>query len=97
MATSSTPAKKLTTIDELYLTDQSNWEYVSVPAKDPLGKPAPKFTLNRKEFEPGQKYLVPPQIAEELRTRIEVFQEQIGRLLQDTIDYKALRAVGPIQ
>lgn len=93
----ATPApKKPTTIDEFYSTDQSNWEWITVPAKDPLGKPAPKFTLNRREFEPGQRYLVPPEIANELRDRIEVFQASIGRLLQDTIDYKALSAVrGP--
>lgn len=95
MPATAAPKKPLT-VDDLYLTDQSNWEWVSMPAKDVLGKPAPSFSLNRREFKPGERYLVPPEVAKELRDRIEVFHEYTGRLLQDTIDYKALSAVrGP--
>lgn len=74
-------------------TAQDNWEYFSVPEKDIFGKPHPGFSLNRHEFHPGQKYLVPPIVAAELQERERIFQSYTARLLQDTIDFKALRDV----
>jgi len=80
-----------------WTTPQDNWEYFSVPTKDIFGKPHPGFSLNRHEFKPGQRYLVPPEIARTLQERSDIFNSYTARLLQDTIDYDAIRAVGPIQ
>src|SRR6185312_14144263 len=80
-----------------WTTPQDDWEYFSVPEKDIFGKAHPGFSLNRHEFKPGQRYLVPPEVARTLQERSDVFNKYTARLLQDTIDYDAIRAVGPIQ
>jgi len=78
-------------------TDQGDWEYFSVPKTDIFGKVHAGFSLNKHEFKAGERYLVPPAIAAELNERSQVFNTYTARLLQDTIDYDALRKVGSIQ
>ena len=78
-------------------TSQEDWQWFNVPSTDIFGKPHPGFSLNKHEFKPGQRYLVPPEIAAELNERSQVFNTYTARLLQDTIDYDALRKVGSIQ
>jgi hypothetical protein len=78
-------------------TDQSNWEYFTCPQTDIFGKAHPGFSLNKHDFRPGQRYLVPPEVAKELNERSQIFNTYTARLLQDTIDYDALRKVGSLQ
>jgi len=78
---------------DAWTTDETTWQYVTLPDEDPLGKEFPIVSLNKHVFEAGQTYKVPPQVADYVRERVKVFNRSCVRLLQPNRDLTAERAV----
>lgn len=78
---------------DVWETPQETWEFVTLPDEDPLGKGFPTISLNKDTFEPGKKYLVPPQVASYINERIKVFNRSCVRLLQPNADMKSIGEV----
>jgi hypothetical protein len=76
-----------------WTTDESTWQYVTIPDEDPLGKEYCKVSLNKHVFEAGQTYKVPPQVADYVRDRVKVYNRSCVRLLQPNRDIVSERQV----
>lgn len=76
-----------------WTTDKSNWEYVSIPAENALGYPHDTISVNRHEFKAGQTYLIPPEVALDVKDRLKVYARATIRTLQPRRDYAAERQV----
>lgn len=77
--------------------DKSDWEWVEIPAVDRLGYAQTDFSINNFIFEAGKKHFVPPQVAEQLRERVQRFEEETLRLLMPNQNARvkaALRRLG---
>jgi hypothetical protein len=85
-------AKDVAAVDA-WETDQTNWEFVTIPDEDPLGKEFPIVSINKHVFEAGETYKVPPPIAAYVRDRVKVFNRSCVRLLQPNRDLAAENAV----
>jgi len=72
---------------------QETWLYVTIPDEDPLGQVFPNVSLNKHIFTANNTYHVPPAVAAYLNERIKVFNRSCVRLLQPTVDRKALQEV----
>lgn len=70
----------------------AGWEYISVPAKNPVSSKEryPTLRLNDMGFQAGRTYLVPPQIATTLKDRMARFYASQLRMLQPDQDAAAL-------
>jgi len=73
--------------------DKSDFEWVSIPAKDDRGFEHPDMRLNRLVFEAGKKHFVHPIIAETLKKRLEIFRNTVLRSLLSNRDLKAEKNV----
>lgn len=76
------------------MEDKSDFEYVSIPAKDARGYIFPDIRLNRLVFEAGKKHFVHPILAEQIRDRMKAFEKSVLRSLVSTQDEVSLRQVG---
>jgi len=74
-------------------TDQSTWEYITIPEENALGTKHDSMSVNNHVFVPGQTYKVPPKIAETLRDRLKVYARACVRILQPKRDVDAERRV----
>jgi len=74
-------------------SDQSTWEYVTIPEENALGERHDSMSINNHVFAPGQTYKVPPKIAETLRDRLKVYARACVRILQPKRDVDAERRV----
>lgn len=84
-------AQKSTDVYELMASeDKSNFEWVSIPAKDDRGFEHPDMKLNRLTFEAGKKHFVHPLIAETLKKRLDIFRQTVLRSLLSNRDAKAM-------
>lgn len=81
------------TVDTVYKTDPSTWEFITIPAENALGNRHDDFGLNKIVFKAGETYKVPPQIASYLRERMGEYARACVRVLQPKRDYKAEQAV----
>jgi hypothetical protein len=72
---------------------KDRWEYITIPEENPLGEKHASIANNNHVFEAGKTYLVPPEIAEDVKDRLRVYQRACVRVLQPTRDYKAERQV----
>jgi hypothetical protein len=69
-------------ITDPWLSDQKDWQYVSIPAENNLGYAHDAMVENHRKFEPGKTYLVPALVAETLNERLKVYAKQCIRILQ---------------
>lgn len=71
------------------------WEYVSVPERNPIftKEMHPTIYINDMGFQPGRKYLVPPEIAVTINERIKVFGAAQLRIMQPDADHSAMQAL----
>lgn len=76
-----------------WTTDKAEWEYITMPKKDVLGKAYATVTINGTRFEPGTKYHVPSAIAEEIRNIMEGYDRYTRRLLSNDLDVDALNTI----
>ncbi len=74
-------------------SDQSTWEYITIPEENALGEKHDAMSINSHEFFPGKTYKVPPKIAETLRDRLKVYARACVRVLQPKRDVDAERHV----
>lgn len=70
-------------------TDKKNWEYISIPEENALGEAHCSMGLNQHQFDPGQTYLVPPEVARTLKDRLKVYAKSCVRVLQPKRDYES--------
>ena len=74
--------------------DRDKWEKVPVPLTTSLYDIAfQPISLNTQIYEPGQEYLLPPIIAEALRTSIHNFEESIVLQMRKTGQHKKAGAI----
>lgn len=71
------------------LDPQANWEYVTVPDRDILDYPFPGIGLNLQHYGPGT-HKVPPEIAKEIRDRIQIAQRQDMKLFSAKVNLTAI-------
>ena len=71
--------------------DKSDFEYVSIPAKDDRGFEHPDICFNHLRFEAGQKHFVHPVIAAQIKNRMDVFRQTVLRSLLSNRDPKAMQ------
>src|SRR5690349_10198079 len=74
-------------------TDQSTWEFITIPEENALGERHDSMSLNSHVFEPGKTYRVPPKVAETMRDRLKVYARACVRVLQPKRDVDAERRV----
>lgn len=77
------------TVDELFATDQSTWEWVEVPETDMFDYRMDPVQINRRDFGPG-RHLVPPIIASQIRERLKAKELEDIRVLSPRKQLKAL-------
>jgi hypothetical protein len=77
--------------DLMSLEDKSNFEYVSVPAKDDRGFEHPDICLNAYRFEAGKKHFVHPTVAAAIKNRLDTFRQTVLRSLLSNRDPKAMQ------
>lgn len=71
-------------------TDKKNWEWVTIPRENSLGEKHAEIILNGKhEFTAGNKYLVPPAVADYITERLAIYARACVRILQPRRDYSA--------
>lgn len=78
---------------DVWTTDETTWQFVTIPDEDPLGKEFPNVSINKHVFMAGQTYKVPGVIADYVRDRVKVFNRSCVRLLQPNRDIAAENAV----
>lgn len=62
-------------------TSKDTWEYVTVPAKDLLGKPHPGGAINDFRFGPG-KHFVPAEVASTMNSILAKLQDECLRTIR---------------
>jgi hypothetical protein len=94
MAMSKTAVHPKKTLSNLMASeDKSDWQYVEIPADDPLGKPHADIFLNHFHFKAGTKHFVPPEIATELKERMKIYAKETLRILMPNQDKLARRMI----
>jgi hypothetical protein len=80
-----------TTVYELQAQeDKSEFEWVSIPAKDDRGFEHPDMRLNRLVFEAGKKHFMHPVVADTIKKRLEIFRQTVLRSLLSNRDAKSM-------
>lgn len=74
-------------------TPKDNWEYISIPEEDAIGRKHATVSNNNRNFEAGKTYLVPPAVAVDVRERLKIFNRECVRILQPKRDYKSEQQV----
>lgn len=91
--TKTTEAIKPQTNTDPWKSDQTTWEFVSIPDEDALGYAHPPIGLNAHSFEAGKTYKVPPQVAAFVRERLKAYQRATVRVMSPKRDFAAEQAV----
>ncbi len=76
-----------------WLSSKETWQFVTIPDEDVTGKSHPSIWLNKMEFQKGQTYQVPPQVAEYVNGRLKAFNRSVTRLFSPMVDRIALNDV----
>lgn len=71
--------------------DKSLWEWVPFPEFDIFDKPHQPVSINGIRFERGNRYFLPKEWAEDLRTLLATGHKADMRLMQSTPDLKAVQ------
>jgi hypothetical protein len=71
--------------------DKSKWEWVTFPEVDVFDKPHQAASINDLKFERGNRYFVPPEVADELRRIIKTAEKADRRILQGSPDVKSIQ------
>ena len=93
MADFKNPTMKPFVPVDAWQTDQSTWEYITIPEDNAIGEKHAAIGNNRHTFEAGKTYLVPPAVAMDVRDRLKAYAKSVVRVMRPNVDVAAQHAV----